>query len=144
MQKNLLRSIQRSLTRYLAIAMIIALGAALFVGLLATKTDMIATGQAYLDQQNMFDLRLLNAYGWSDEELAEISKLDGVADAEGIILDVYTIDPVTGIGTEADGTEVNLPQTGISVVYNYIMLAAAAMVLFGIYAMAKSRKRDEE
>ncbi|MBR6761808.1 MAG: leucine-rich repeat domain-containing protein [Oscillospiraceae bacterium] len=63
---------------------------------------------------------------------------------EGIILDVYTIDPVTGIGTEADGTEVNLPQTGISVVYNYIMLAAAAMVLFGIYAMAKSRNRDEE
>jgi len=29
-------------------------------------------------------------------------------------------------------------------VYNYIMLAAVAMVLFGIYAMAKSRKRDEE
>ncbi len=43
-----------------------------------------------------------------------------------------------------EGLEENLPQTGYSVVYNYIMLAAAAMVLFGIFAMAKSRKRDEE
>ena len=43
-----------------------------------------------------------------------------------------------------DGLEENLPQTGYSVVYSYIMLAAAAMVLFGIYTMAKSRKRDEE
>ena len=64
--------------------------------------------------------------------------------AEGNVLDVYSIDPFTGAGTESDGGEVNLPQTGYSVVYNYIMLAAAAMVLFGIYAMAKSRKREEE
>lgn len=28
-------------------------------------------------------------------------------------------------------------------IYNYIMLAAAAMMIFGIYAMAKSRKRDK-
>ena len=67
-----------------------------------------------------------------------------LTDAEGNVLDVYNIDPFTGVGTESDGGEVNLPQTGYSVVYNYIMLAAAAMVLFGIYAMAKSRKRDEE
>ena len=67
-----------------------------------------------------------------------------LTDAEGNVLDVYTIDPTTGTGTESDGGEVNLPQTGYSVVYNYIMLAAAAMVFFGIFAMAKSRKRDEE
>ena len=53
MRKNLYRSIQRSFTRYIAIVAIIALGAGLFVGLLATKTDMIATGQAFLDGQNI-------------------------------------------------------------------------------------------
>ena len=63
-----------------------------------------------------------------------------LTDAEGNVLDVYNIDPFTGVGSESDGGEVNLPQTGYSVVYNYIMFAAAAMVLFGIYAMAKSRK----
>ena len=67
-----------------------------------------------------------------------------LTDAEGNVLNVYSIDPFTGAGTESDGGEVNLPQTGYSVVYNYIMLAAAAMVLFGIYAMAKSKRRDEE
>ena len=67
-----------------------------------------------------------------------------LTDAESNILDVYNIDPFTGVGTESAGGEVHLPQTGYSVVYNYIMLAAAAIVLFGIFAMAKSRKRDEE
>jgi LPXTG-motif cell wall-anchored protein len=67
-----------------------------------------------------------------------------LTDAEGNVLDIYNIDPFTGVGTESNGGEVNLPQTGYSVIYNYIMLAAAAMMIFGIYAMAKSRKRDEE
>ena len=84
MVKNLLRSIKRSFGRYIAIVAIIALGAGLFVGLLATKKDMIYTGQMYMDQQNMFDLRLVNAYGWSDKELSQISQMDGVVDAEGI------------------------------------------------------------
>ncbi len=43
-----------------------------------------------------------------------------------------------------DGLEENLPQTGYSVIYNYIMLAASAMVLFGIFAMAKSRKEEQD
>ncbi len=89
MVKNLFRSIKRSFGRYIAIVAIIALGAGLFVGLLATKTDMIHTGQKYMDRQNMFDLRLANAYGWSDAELSRISTLDGVDQAEGIrMLDV--------------------------------------------------------
>ncbi len=38
--------------------------------------------------------------------------------------------------------EENLPQTGYSEIYRYIMLIAGAMVIFGIYAMAKGRKED--
>jgi len=41
-----------------------------------------------------------------------------LTDAEGNVLDVYSIDPFTGVGTESDGGEVNLPQTGYSVVYS--------------------------
>ena len=43
MRKNLTQSILKSLGRYLAIVMIIALGSSLFVGLLMTKSDMVAT-----------------------------------------------------------------------------------------------------
>lgn len=83
--KNLLRTISKSFGRYVAIMAIIALGAATFVGLLSTKGDMIATGQEYMEKQNMFDLRLLSAYGWTQAELDKVVKMDGVETAEGII-----------------------------------------------------------
>jgi len=84
MRKNLTQSILRSLGRYLAIVMIIALGASMFVGLLMTKSDMVATGQQYMDKLNMFDLRLVSAYGWDKDDVSQIARLDGVADAEGL------------------------------------------------------------
>ena len=84
MRKNLRQSIVKSFGRYLAITLIIALGAGLFVGLLMTKTDMVATGQIFMDQQDMFDLRMISNYGWADKYVREFSRLEGVADAEGI------------------------------------------------------------
>ena len=83
MRANLRQSIFKSLGRYIAIAMIIALGAGIFVGLRMTKADMVATGQKYMDEQNMFDLRLVTDYGWGREQLAKIAQLDGIMDAEG-------------------------------------------------------------
>ena len=84
MRRNLQQSIRRSLGRYIAIMAIIALGASLFVGLLMTKSDMIATGQVYTDEQNMFDLRLVNSYGWEGEQLQQVREFPGIVDAEGV------------------------------------------------------------
>ncbi len=83
MTKNLLRSIQRSFGRYIAIVAIIALGCCLFVALRVTKTDMVETGQQYTDQQNMFDLQLLSTYGWTDESVDAIRNLPGISGVEG-------------------------------------------------------------
>ena len=89
MHKNLSQSILKSLGRYIAIVMIIALGASLFMGLLMTKTDMVATGQKYMDEQNMFDLRLISSYGWTKEQVDKAGNLPGVENAEGLVyLDV--------------------------------------------------------
>ncbi|MCI6935675.1 MAG: FtsX-like permease family protein [Clostridiales bacterium] len=88
MRRNLRQSIIKSIGRYLAITMIIALGAGLFVGLLMTKTDMVATGQTFMDQQDMFDLRMIGNYGWTDKYVQKFSELEGVSAAEG----VYYID----------------------------------------------------
>ena len=84
MRKNLRQSITKSFGRYIAIAAIIALGAGLFVGLLMTKSDMVATGQKFMNEQNMFDLRLMNSYGWTDEYLDEVSQLEGIVDMEPV------------------------------------------------------------
>lgn len=85
MRRNLRQSIFKSLGRYIAIAAIIALGAGLFVGLLMTKTDMVATGQAFTEQQNLFDIRMVSNYGWTRDYVEKFSELEGIADAEGVI-----------------------------------------------------------
>lgn len=84
MGRNLRRSIVKSLGRYIAIATIIALGTALFVGLRSTKMDMVATGQAYTDSQNMFDLRFISTYGWEPEQVEEIAALEALEDVEAV------------------------------------------------------------
>lgn len=84
MRRNLRQSIIKSLGRYIAIAAIIALGAGIFVGLLMTKSDMVATGQKYMDQQNMFDIRLISTYGWADEQVKKAAELDGIEYVEGV------------------------------------------------------------
>ena len=99
MRKNLQQSILKSLGRYLAIVMIIALGASMFVGLLMTKSDMVATGQKYMDEQNMFDLRLISPYGWDKAHAAQIARLETVADAEGILY----LDAVADMGDAREG-----------------------------------------
>ena len=85
MGKNLTQSILKSMGRYLAIVLIIALGAAMFVGLRMTKTDMVQTGQVFTDEQNMFDLRFLSTYGWTDDQLEEAAQLLGLADVEAAV-----------------------------------------------------------
>ncbi len=98
MRRNLRQSIIRSLGRYIAIAAIIALGAGIFVGLLMTKADMVATGQDYMDEQNMFDIRLISTYGWAKDQVEDARQLDGVEQAEG----VYYTDLIARYGEETD------------------------------------------
>ena len=83
--KSLLRTIRGSFGRYIAIMAIIILGSSIFVGLLSTKADMVATGQKFVKTQNMFDLRLLSTYGWSQDEVEKVAKMAGVEDAEGSV-----------------------------------------------------------
>lgn len=85
MRKNLRQSIFKSMGRYIAITAIILLGAGLFLGLVMTKADMIATGQKYIDEQNMFDLRFVSNYGWTEEFIEEFAALPDVEAAEGQI-----------------------------------------------------------
>ena len=85
MRKNLRQSIRNSFGRYVALMMIIGLGASLFMGLLITRQDMVATGQQFMDQQNMFDLRMISNYGWSEKYVEQFAQLPGVEEAEGIV-----------------------------------------------------------
>ena len=88
-RRNLTQTIRRSIGRYIAIIAIIALGAGIFTGLKVTKVDMVATVQDYTDRQNMFDVQVLNSYGWTDDDVFALSNIPGVDGVEGTIsLDV--------------------------------------------------------
>ena len=98
MRRNLTQTIRHSLGRYIAIVAIIALGAGLFTGLKVTKVDMVATVQRYTDRQNMFDLQVMNSYGWTEDDVFELSKTEGIDEVEGAI----SLDVLVHMGNNED------------------------------------------
>lgn len=79
------REISSSLGRYLAIFAIIALGAGLFVGLRLSRPDFLETYNNYTNKTNFYDFRLVSTLGLTDEDIAEVKKMDGVKLAEGAV-----------------------------------------------------------
>ena len=116
MRKNLRQSIKNSLGRYIALALIICLGASLFMGLLITRQDMVFTGQHFLEEQNMFDLRLLSSYGWSKADVARIAALEGKVSALEIAkqnLDAAVAALNAAINNKADTATLNQKVTDL-------------------------------
>lgn len=65
-------------------------------------------------------------------------------EAEENVVDNYTLDVKTGVGTDSQGNEVDLPQTGMSGLHKAVTGVAAIMLLAGSVLVKKSRKEDEE
>lgn len=75
------------------------------------------------------------------EYIAEGNAVITLTDVEGNVLDIYTIDPTTGIGKASDGGTVDLPQTGYSNTYKVIIGFAILMTMGGTVIVAKSRRK---
>mgnify|MGYP000711332693 CR=1 FL=1 len=74
MLKLTMRQIRSSLTRFLAIAAIVALGVGFFCGLRLTKTAMVHTLNDYAEAHRMYDFRLVSTVGF-DETDAEMFRI---------------------------------------------------------------------
>ena len=83
--KTVLRTIRKTIGRYLAILSIIALGVGFFAGLRVTEEAMVSTLDNYLDELHFYDLKLVSTLGLTDEDVSAFSTLDGVAVAEGSV-----------------------------------------------------------
>ena len=79
----LLRSIRRSLGRYLAILGIVALGVGFFAGLKSSFPAMHRTADDYLRRQHFHDFQLLSTLGFTEGDCAAFAQMGGVAAAEG-------------------------------------------------------------
>lgn len=70
--QSIFRDLKQHLGRFIAMACIVLLGSAFFVGVRATGPDMRVTAQAYYNEQNFSDIRLLSGLGFDEEDLEEI------------------------------------------------------------------------
>ena len=72
----------------MAILLIVALSAGFFAGLKITTDAMLHTGGEYFEEQNFYDFRLFSTLGFTEDDVKEFGKLDGVKTAEG----TYSLD----------------------------------------------------
>jgi putative ABC transport system permease protein len=70
--KNIYRDVFSSLSRFLAIVIITALGAFVFCGLRATAPDMENTADKYYRDSALMDYRLLSSVGFDDADVAAL------------------------------------------------------------------------
>lgn len=83
LRKDFYMEIRRSLGRFLSILFIVAIGCAFFSGIRSSEPDMRYSGDAYFDKKNLMDIEVISTLGLTDDDLASIENVEGVAKAEG-------------------------------------------------------------
>ncbi len=83
MTTSTLREIRGSISRWIAILAIVALGVGFFTGLKVSKEAFILTGDEYIQENNLFDYQLISTLGFEDKNIDDISQVSGVKYAFG-------------------------------------------------------------
>ena len=79
LRKDTVREIRKSLSRFLSIVAIIALGICFFGGVKSTSPSMKYTANQYFEAQKLADIHLVSTYGFTDDDVAALKKVEGVA-----------------------------------------------------------------
>lgn len=82
-RSDIARTVRNNLKRFVSIAVICALGVAMFCGLRASCQDLRDAADAFFDEQNLFDVQVLSTLGLDDDDLAALSDVEGVQEVEG-------------------------------------------------------------
>ncbi len=91
--KSLRRELRSSLSRFVAIFAITALGGSFFVGLTSVGPDMLHTATQYYEENRLADYRLLSTFGFTQEDVtALIETGDYSSVSAGYGLDVLVED----------------------------------------------------
>lgn len=93
MKKTTLREIRESLGRYLAILAIVALGVGLFAGLKITRTVMVESADAYWQEKQLYDYRLLSTLGFEEEDVLALAQKEDIRAVQGAVeADILYVD----------------------------------------------------
>lgn len=97
-RKTLYREVRQSLSRFLAIFAIVALGVGFLAGLLATTPDMRLSMDNYFDENDLMDLRVVSTLGLTEDDCAVLRETEGVQ----AVMPAYNTDKLTDIDERAD------------------------------------------
>ena len=76
--KDFLREIRKSSNRFIAIFAIVFIGVAFFAGVKATAPEMKSSMDAYYDEYNLMDIRIMSTLGLTQDDINAIAKTDQV------------------------------------------------------------------
>jgi len=82
-RSNNARTIKRSFSRFISLAIMSLLGMLVFVGLASSAPDMISTLDRYLDGHNVYDIKLVSSLGFGQPEVDAVAAVEGVFSARG-------------------------------------------------------------
>lgn len=86
--KNIFRDIRSSLTRFIAIFAITALGAGFYTGLKSSGPDMLNTADKYYSDSHLMDYRVLSPIGFDDDDINALRRQEDIAN----VMPTYGID----------------------------------------------------
>ena len=92
--KDVLREIKVSTGRFISLFLIVALGVAVYAGIRSSKPDMMISADAFYDESNLEDIRVMSTLGMTDEDVEALAKVDGIKKAVG----TYTSDFICHLG----------------------------------------------
>ena len=78
-----LREIKSSFKRFLSLVVMSMLGVGVFVGLKMSAPDMIKSLDAYYDNDNHYDIKVVSTLGLTDNDIKALRKIKGVKQVEG-------------------------------------------------------------
>ena len=82
--KDSLKQIVKTNKRFISILLMAFMGVGFFAGVRATSPDMKQTLDKYLDNKNMYDINLVSTLGLTEDDINEISQIDGTEKVIGI------------------------------------------------------------
>ena len=78
LNKDIIREISKTKSKFMSIMIIMFLGVFVFIGLKETTPAMVNTYNKTLEQHNIYDLRVTNDFGINDGDIDEIRKLENI------------------------------------------------------------------
>ena len=112
--KDIIKTIVKGKKRFMALAIIAALGVCMMSGLKAACDDLRYTADDFYDKQNLFDIMVVSTMGLTEEDVAVLSRIEGIEDVEG----AYSEKVFTNVNGQTKQATVNvLSQKEINVPY---------------------------